>query len=148
VFLIRQIRSLACVLLLPLLPSVAFAQEKAAPSNPRPAPQVTGKLIDSDGVRRLTLAYKRDSKYETFTGSIHSTCMLPVPSTSGNNKALELSAIPRGTLMTAFYVRHAVGKGSENVILEIRFERVPPGAGLPKGVNIPCFKAAENPPPK
>jgi hypothetical protein len=131
-----------------LAASALFTQEKAPPSKPRPAPRVTGTLIDTDGVRRLTLAYHRDSRAETFTGTIHSTCMLASPSGSGERKPLDLSAIPMGTSMTFFYVRHVVGKEFQNVILAVRFDHVRHGSTLPQGISIPCFKAAQNPAPR
>jgi hypothetical protein len=139
--LIRQATFLTWGLWVPLTALALIAQEKTAPSPPRPAPQVTGRLIGTDGARRLSLQYKRSSKYGMFTGTIHSTCMLPAPSKSGEGKPLKLSAIPIGTIMTAYYVSRALGKHTENVIMEIRIDRLPgSGSMLPRGVNIPCFK--------
>lgn len=132
---------LACVLLMPL---ASFAQQKSAPSHPHPAPQIQGRFIDSDGTH-LTLHYARDLKPHAFYGAIQSTCMLPADSKSGQGKALNLSEIPLGTQMTAYYVRRVVGKRSQNVILAVRFDSLQPGSTLPKGVYIPCFKAVASP---
>jgi hypothetical protein len=125
---------------MPLTASVLIAQKKTSPSRPYPAPHVTGTFIDTDGTRLLRLAYPLHSKFETFTETIQSTCMLPAPSKSGESKSLDLSAIPTGARMTVFYVRRAAGKQSHDVILAIRFDRVPQGSALPQGVYIPCFK--------
>jgi hypothetical protein len=145
-----RIYSLACLLLAAVLPSSLIGQKAAAPSHP--APEITGRFIDSDGTH-LRLHYVRNARAETFIGAIQSTCMLPSESKPGESKPLNLSTIPIGTLMTVYYVRHAVsgkaGKAPENIVLGIRFDRVPDrGSTLPKGVNIPCFKAAQAPAPK
>jgi len=129
------------------LPLITLAQRKAAPA--QPAPQITGTFLDTDGARRLTLGFRRNSKSETFTGIVQSVCMVPAPSEAGEGKPLNLSAIPIGTPMTVFYVRHAQmgkpGKPPENVIMALRFDRVPRrGLGVAPGVAIPCFKGAEH----
>ncbi len=123
------------------------AQEKNAPSRPRPAPQVTGKLVGTDGSRLMILQYEHDSKSETFVGRIQSACMLPVNSSPAESKQLDLSMIPKQTVLTVFYIRHIqagnVGKRSENVILAVRFDRLHGGdSTLPQGVVIPCVKSA------
>src|SRR5258708_6739175 len=139
----RKIRSLACVLLLPFLPSAVFAQKKTTPSHPRPAPRIAGRFIDSDGTH-LRLHYVRNARAETFIGVIQSTCKVPNQSKSGESWPLELSKIPPlGTDMTVYYVRRTEGKNSENVIMAVRFDRFQTGSALPRGVYIPCFKAAE-----
>ena len=137
-----QPRLLTCALLLALTVAV-FAQKTPSPLRPGAAPRVSGRLIDTDGVRRVTIEYRHGSKSETFTGSIHSTCMLPGPSKSSAGKPLELSAIPPGSLMTVFYVSPAKKRQTApgNVILAVRFDRVPRGSELPQGVPVPCFKA-------
>jgi hypothetical protein len=71
--------------------------------------------------------------------------MLPGGSTAGESKPLDLITIPIGTEMTVFYVPHAQGKQTVNVILAVRFDRVKTASTLPVGVNIPCFKAAAAP---
>jgi hypothetical protein len=130
-------------LLMMAVVSDAFAQKKASPSQPYPAPRITGSLAATDGARVLMLRYQ--SKTHTFTGVLHSPCMLPASSGSDNSKPLDLSSIPIGTQMTAYYTRRTQkGKpdsAATNVILAIRFERVPRGSALPSGVVIPCVKA-------
>jgi len=140
--LVRQILSLASALLLPFPPLAAFAQEKTTPSHPRATPQIAGRFIDSDGTH-LKLHYVRNAQPETFIGTIQSTCIAEFP--SGERKPLDLSTIPLGTAMTVYYVRHAVGTKSENVIMAVRFDRLQPGSTLPQGVYIPCFKGTEAP---
>jgi len=132
----------AWALLIFVTASAVVAQKKTAPSRPRPAPQLTGRFIDTDRARRLTLEYRHDTKLEAFTGTIQSACAVPVQSNPGESKPLDLSAIPLGTEMTVFYIRHVVGKQSQNVILAIRFDRLHTGSALPQGVVIPCVKAS------
>ncbi len=132
---------LAWSLWLSLTTSALIAKTKAAPSNLHPAPHITGTFIDADGTGRLRLTYQGKSKFDTFTGTIQATCMLPPPSKSGESKPLELSIIPTGTPMTVFYVRRAVGKQSQKVIMALRFDGLPsPGSPLPHGIYIPCVK--------
>ena len=139
--LIRQTKFLAWSLWVPLTASVLIAQKKTAPSHPHPAPQVSGTFIDADRTgQRLRLTYPLHSKFETFVGTIHSTCMLPPPSKSGESKPLDLSTIPTGTRMTVSYVSRGADKQSQNIILAVRFDSVLPGSALPQGVYIPCFK--------
>jgi hypothetical protein len=137
-----------CVSVILFLSSVAVPQTKTAPPQSRPAPHIAGRLIGTDGVRKLILEYKTDSGRGTFVGNIHSTCMLPPKSNSSETIALELSTIPKGSEMTLFYVRHETrGVGTyrrENVVLAIRFDRLN-GDSIPKGVMISCFKAAQPP---
>jgi len=139
------IRSGLCALLLALLSSAGNTQQKTSPSGIRSSPQIMGKFIESDGVRRLTLAYPGNLKSETFTGRIQSPCMVPDPSKPGESQPLDFSTIRIGTPMTVFYVRHAQRRNSdkqpENVILAVRFDRVR-GPALPVGVAIPCFRGA------
>ncbi len=141
------INFLAWALLVALTASAVVAQEKTTPSRPRPAPQITGRFIDTDGARRLTVEYWHNSKLEAFTGTIQSACVVPAQSNPGESKPLDLSSIPLGTQMTVFYIRHAqTGKMSKqpvNVILALRFDRVSVrGSKLPEGVAIPCFKGS------
>lgn len=122
----------------------AMGQKTAAHSYPRPAPQISGQFLESDGLRRVTLRYKQNSSWQTFTGAVQSPCMLPAISNPAATKVLTLSAIPIGTPMTVFYVRHGEKgkptKTPENLILGLRFDGVPRGLTVPKGVAIPCFK--------
>lgn len=144
-----RICSPACILPIVLLSTVMLAQNQPAPSRPRPAPHITGTFIDADATGRLRLTYPHHTKFETFVGTIQSTCMLPADSASAESKPLDLSKTPIGTEMTAYYVRHKVNKNLENVIMAVRFDHVQgQGSTLPVGVYIPCFKPAENPAPK
>ncbi len=129
------------VVLMALMATALPGQKNAPPSGPHPAPQISGRLLETDGAR-LTVGYWRESRLETFTGNIHSTCMLPASTKSGESKPLDLSTIPNGTPMTLFYVSRSVGKQSQNIILAIRFDGVRSGSAPPQGISIPCFKAA------
>jgi hypothetical protein len=134
------VRFFICAFAIAIMASVMFAQsDSSRPSPPRPAPQISGRLIDTDGASRLTVAYEEDLNSRTFTGTIHSICVLPASSRSGSGRSLQLSEIPIGTAMTLFYVSRKSG----NVILAMRLDRVSrPGSELPQGVSIPCFAPA------
>ena len=139
-------QSLLSLVLLPFLGSVVLSQDKARPSRPRPTPHIAGRFVAANAPRGLiTLQYERDSRTQTFTGSLQSTCMLPDGSKAGESKPLDLTTIPIGTEMTVFYVAHAQGKQTMNVILGVRFDRVKTASTLPVGVSIPCFKPAAAP---
>jgi len=145
-----QIRLLAWALPIALTALALGAQEKSAPSRPHPPPQVTGKLVGSDGARLLILQYERNSRSETFIGNTQSACMVPVGSNPAESKQLDLSMIPKRTVLTVFYLRHIqagrLGKRSENVILAVRFDRLQgEESTLPQGVVIPCVKRADRP---
>jgi hypothetical protein len=120
---------------------VLFAQKSPSASHPRPAPQISGRLLETNGAW-LTIGHWREEKFETFTGKVNSTCMLPAPTKSGESKPLDLSTIPAGTSVTLFYVSRSKGKQLQNVVLAMRFDAVRRGSDLPQGVSIPCFKAA------
>ena len=141
-----RICSPACILPIVLLSTVMLAQNQPAPSRPRPAPHITGTFIDADATGRLRLTYPHHTKFETFVGTIQSTCMLPADSKSHESKAVNLSAIPVGTQLTVYYVRHNVGKELQNVILAIRFDLVEgQGSTLPIGAYIACAKPTQTP---
>jgi hypothetical protein len=125
-----------------LLVATGLAQNQPAAPPARPVPQIAGRFIATDGTRSLTLHYELKGRPRTFIGFLHSTCMLPAGSKSGGREPLDLKAVPLGTSMTVYYVRHLIGKESQNIILSMRFDRVPSGSVLPKGVIFPCFKAA------
>ena len=132
---IRRIQSPLSLLPVLLLAAVGLAQNQ--PPSSRPAPQISGRFIATDGTRSLTLHYETKGHPRPFTGVLQSTCMLP-----GTSRPLDLKAIPLGTPMTVYYVRTKVGKESQNVILSMRFDNVPGGSTLPKGEIFPCFKPA------
>src|SRR5262249_43288954 len=140
--LISQIQSHVCVLTILFLAAAGLAQNQPVLPPSRPVPQIAGRFIDTDGTRSLTMHYERNGRPEPFIGFIHSTCMLPAGSKSGGSEPLDLKAIPLGTPMTVYYVRRQVGKESQNIVLSMRFDRVPSGSALPGGVIFPCFKAS------
>lgn len=122
-------------------------QEKATPSAPHPAPQITGRLIGTGANGQLILEYKRGSGRGTFIGTIHSTCMIPAKSNSSRTTPLDLSQIPKGSQLTIFYVRHVRKQKkverAENTILAIRFDRLNGDSVITKGQVIPCFKGEQ-----
>jgi hypothetical protein len=140
--LISRIQSHVWLLRILFLAAAGLAQNQPVPPRSRPVPQVAGRFIDTDGTRSLTMHYELKGRPKTFVGFIHSRCMLPAGSKSGGSEPLDLKAIPLGTPMTVYYVRRQVGKESQNIVLSMRFDRVPGGAALPGGVIFPCFKAA------
>jgi len=140
--LISQIKSPVGVLLITLLAAAGLTQNNSALSHSHPAPQIAGRFIDTDGARSLTLHYELKGRPKTFVGLLHSTCMLPSDSKSGKSEPLDLKAIPLFAPMTVYYVQRQAGKGSQNIILSMRFDRVPSGSALPEGLIFPCFKAA------
>ncbi len=123
--------------MLPVLLLAAIGLAQNQPSHSRPAPQIAGRFIATDGNRSLTLHYETNGHPTPFIGVLQSTCTLP-----GKRESLDLKAIPLGTPMTVYYVRTKVGKESQNVILSMRFDNVPSGSALPKGEIFPCFKPA------
>src|SRR6266567_3381937 len=134
----KNIRFATSISLIFLLQLMVTAQENTTPSQPRPTPHFSGKLVKTDGIRQLTLQTKRNLKSVNFTGEIQSTCVLPAHSNPGESRPLDLSSIPIGSLMTAFYVRHRPKGGqvkpAENVILAIRFDQLHGhGSTLPTG---------------
>jgi hypothetical protein len=132
--------------------SVLVAQQKSTPPATRPTPQITGRLIGTNGARKLILEYKRDTGKGTFFGTLQSKCVIPAKSGSSDGTPLDLSSIPKKAEMTLFYVRHEMrGMGTfrrENVVLAIRFEQLNGDPNVPRGTMIPCFKAAQTPAPK
>ena len=148
------IRLLLWALLMSLTGSAAFAQSKVAPSRPRPAPHITGRLIRTDGVRSLILEYDQGAQSGPFIGTLQSACTLPSKSKGLESKQLDLNTIPKGTVMTAYYVNRRrrqltpLGRSSDNIILAVRFDRLQAGSTLPQGVYIPCVNTTEVPAPK
>ncbi len=117
------------------------AQTNSSSSGSYAAPEVSGRLIDSDGLRRLTIEHQSNSGSQMFSGLLQSTCILPTSSRVGSGTPLDLAAIPRGTPMTLFYVPR---KRAGNAILAIRFDQVSGRTSkFPMGVSIPCFSGAK-----
>jgi len=142
----RNTRFLICTLVAALLAPTAVTQEPPSPAGRRPAPRVTGRLVGTDGIRQLILEYETASGKKTFIGNIHSTCVLPAKSTTSQPTPLQLSAIPKGSDVTLFYVRHkqkqSMGGRTENTVLAIRFDRLNAKFDLLKGQTVSCFKGS------
>jgi len=124
-------------------PPVALTQQKKTQQT-HPAPQITGRLIGTDGKRELIVEYKTASGTGTFFGNIHSTCMLPAKPNLSEASALELSSFPLGSQVTLFYVQHETKRtGSakqENVVMAVRFDKLNGASNIPVGKSIPCFR--------
>lgn len=136
----NRIQSPLWVLPLLLLAAVGLTQNQ--PPRSGSVPQIAGRFLDTDGTRSLSLHYELKGHPKAFIGFLQSTCMLPPNSKSGKSEPLDLKKIPLGTPVTVYYVRHQVGKESQNIILSMRFDNVPSGSALPKGEIVPCFKGA------
>jgi hypothetical protein len=64
---------------------------------------------------------------------------------AGLTKPLQLSSIPVGSDMTVFLGRPPLenqDNAAKNVVLAVRFDRVPSVSLLPVGVVLPCFSPA------
>jgi len=148
----RDIKFLVWVTLTFLQVTAILAQERPAPAQKQPAPRITGRLIGTDGVGQLILEYKTGSEKGTFIGHIHSACVIPAKSNAAEKTALDLAKIPKGSDVTFFYIRHVQkqtqGGKTENIILAMQFVRLNGDSGIPKGVMIPCYKAAQSAIPK
>src|SRR6266581_742632 len=136
---------LALTLLMAITTSAVDSQEKTAPARRYSAPHFTGELVGTDGARQLVLQSSDRSGFHTFVGSIHSACMVPVNSNPHETRPLDLSAIPKRTVLTVFYIRHSrkqIGvEPSENIVLAVRFDHLKaPDPTLPEGTVVPCFK--------
>src|SRR5215472_1464987 len=70
-----RLKFLACALGMAVT-TFAGPQTNTAPSHPRPAPQISGIFIDTDG-HRLMVQYRHDGQPNMFTGALQATCMLP-----------------------------------------------------------------------
>lgn len=118
-------------------------------SSPHPAPQISGRLIGTDGSQQLILEYKASAGIGTFIGNVQSPCTIPAQSDGAAGAPLQLAQIQKGSHLTLFYVRHKLktkaGKKTENVILAIRFDEPASAAGIAKGKIISCFKAPQAP---
>jgi hypothetical protein len=78
--------------------------------------------MDADEQGHLTLEYSKGSKREQFTGITEAPCMGPTKDRA--QKQLHLVAIPKGTVLTAFYnpLKGKDGEKEINSILAIRFD--------------------------
>ena len=108
-----------------------FAQKGSAPSGFYPSiyhgETFTGNVTDADdGDKCLVLQYDHGPKPETFIGTTESVCLASTK--AGPMKELHLSAVPKGTLLTAFYNSETLQEGNAkrmvNSILAIRFDKV------------------------
>jgi hypothetical protein len=134
------------------LPSHAFAEAVQSESSAvRAAPQISGRLIGTDGERRVLLEYKAKAGNATFIGDLRATCVIPAR-TAAVPTPLALSQVPKGSSLTIFYVRHAImtkrGRKIEHVILAVRFDRASPSLGIGKGETLSCYKSGPVPPSK
>src|SRR6185437_15142368 len=106
----------------------AAAQKGSAPPGFYPnnynGDTFTGEVVAAND-RELTLAYHKRSNTELFVGTTESACMAKTK--QGQMKELHLTAIPKGTVLTAFYNSESEKqpdgtKKKANVIIAVRFD--------------------------
>lgn len=115
------------VVLLTCLSASALAQYGTAPNNYYPEEYngsiFTGVVADTDN-DLLTLTYTKHNKSDVFVGKFEMPCS--VPSKDKSTPGMVTTDIPKGTSMTAYFVRRenkgAGQKSKENVILAVSFE--------------------------
>jgi len=127
---------------------VSSGQTEKVPSAPRAAPQISGKLIGTNGPDQVILEYSAKDGRGTFIGKLQATCTLSANSEPKSPRIVPLSEIPSGSRVTLFYVRHAIntkqGRRAENIVLAIRIDKPLAGSKLSAGQTLPCFKASES----
>ena len=137
-------QSLLCLLV--TLPT--YGQTQKPPSDPHSAPQISGRLIGTDGTHQIILEYKTDRGNGTFIGNTQATCMIPGATTSSAAVSIGLSEIQKGSQLTLFYVRHTLntkkGRRRENLILAIRFDQSDRVHRIAKGQTLPCYQPAQS----
>jgi hypothetical protein len=132
-----------CKAALPSLAQKGSAMPGFYPSNYH-GETFTGKVVESES-DKLSLEYRHGSKQEVFVGVTESACMAETK--NRGVKELHLSAIPKGTVLTAFYNHKTMKDGTVkrefNSILAIRFDEMN-GEKLtnPDRPIIPCSKGA------
>ncbi len=124
--------STACFLLFhsAILVCSVHAQKGTAPSGYYPVgysgDTFTGEFVPSEEADQIKLVYKKDGKTETFEGKIESPCRAPLKDKPRQFKELHLSAIPAGTVLTAYYTPATVKaegkKVRTNLVWGIRFD--------------------------
>lgn len=116
----------AIVLVLLAVVILAQAQKGSAPAGFYPqkfnGDTFRGSVIDADEQGHLTLVYSKGSKHEEFVGVTEAPCMGPTK--DRGLKQLRLSAIPKDSVLTAFYnpLKGKDGEKETNLILAIRFD--------------------------
>ena len=88
----------------------------------------SGEFVSSDNAKIVKLVYKHGSKTDSFEGMIETPCQAPTRADPHTTKEVHLSAIPAGTVLTAYYTPTTVKvdgkKVHTNVIWGIRFDVV------------------------
>jgi len=124
-----------------------IGQAQKGPSASQPAPQISGRLIGTNGPQQVILEYSTKGGRGTFIGKLHSTCTLSTDSGSQPTRSVPLLEIPRGSRVTLFYVRRLVntkqGRRTENVVLGMRFDKSSASGKFSAGQTFACFKAIE-----
>ena len=127
-------RLIAALVALPLFCTIAVycanAQKSIAPSGYYPMGYngdiFSGEFISSDDAKIVKLVYKHGRKTDSFEGVIETACQAPTQADPQKTKELPLSAIPAGTVLTAYYTPTTVKvdgkKVPTNVIWGIRFD--------------------------
>jgi hypothetical protein len=110
----------------------AHAQRGTAPSGYYPVGYTgdifSGEFVSSDDAKAVKLVYENGSKTESFDGRVEAACQAPLKGNPRVTKELHLSAIPAGTVLTAYYTPTTVKvdgkKVHTNLIWGIRFDEV------------------------
>ena len=110
----------------------AHAQRGTAPSVYYPVGYTgdifSGEFVSSDDANAVKLVYKNGGKTESFDGRVEVACQAPMKGNPRVTKELHLSAIPAGTVLTAYYTPTTVKvegkKVHTNLIWGIRFDVV------------------------
>jgi hypothetical protein len=146
----QSIAAQSLLFFLLILPSAGKSQKP--PSAPRSSPQVSGRLIGTDGAHQIILEYKTNRGNGTFIGNTQAACIIPGATSSSVAVPIGLSEIQERSQLTLFYVRHTFhtkkGRRTENLILAIRFDQPDSVHRISKGQTLPCYKAAPSQAPK
>ena len=110
----------------------AYAQKGTAPAGYYPVGYngdiFSGEFVPSDDATAVKLVYKNGDKTDSFDGRIESACQAPSKANPRTTKELHLSAIPPGTVLTAYYTPAKVKvdgkKIHANLVWGIRFDLV------------------------
>ena len=135
-----MVKPSALVLIVLFLSAPLLAQKGTAPSGYYPANYFgrtfTGEVVPEPGATtdEMTLIYTKGNRSEKFTGRLESKCsMLRV---DGIMIDFTVSELPKGTILTAFYIPTATKssgqKSTENLVFAIEILQVRGREFLPK----------------
>ena len=86
----------------------------------------TGNFVSSGNANEVKLVYKHGSKTESFEGTIQSSCHAPIKDKPSEEKELNLTSVPDGTVLTVFYTPEKIKvdgkKVRTNLVWGLRFD--------------------------